>query len=531
MTFKSLEDLKRTVEFYKDRKEIEIEEMVILRGLEQFSQDAELHMYYALYFWRTKGDNKKANEHYWKAMELDPTKVSNNNSLKFFPVREDCVIKFKGFEDFLGKAKSYRVQEDIEAEEKVIIEGFEQFSQYAGFHMYYTLYLFETRGDNKKANEHYWKAMELDPIKVSNSKLLKFFPVTEVCVLKFKGFKDSLRRVKSYKDQKDIEAEEKAIIEGLEQLSQHTGLYMRYAVILHINYALYLFKTRGDNKKANEHYWKAMELDPTRVSNIQQLNNFPCRDDRSPDEEAFGKGFLPYGITRDFKYIKKIYDEYIEKYPSNSMLYLNYANFIKIFKYDGKTTKEARKYYDKAVEIDPSIATHEEALKFRDEYQPEPVDQKKYSSHFYNDALSEWQINRNFVRADICFNMAISYNCNNSELLKDYAVFLWYEQKDISEAEKYFMDAINVQPENIQALQNYAIFLWKEHKDYDGAEIIFKQALHVDPTDFNSHYHYGMFLAKIKGNREEASRYFQEASNLAKTEEDMQLLFGKNTVH
>jgi Tfp pilus assembly protein PilF len=88
---------------------------------------------------------------------------------------------------------------------------------------------------------------------------------------------------------------------------------------------------------------------------------------------------------------------------------------------------------------------------------------------------------------------------DSTELLCNYASFLWHNKNDFPLAEKYYMKAIMADPSNPSSLGNYALFLKNYEENYPKAEEYFKKAIEANPNNainLGNYANYKRFIIK-----------------------------------
>ncbi len=133
-------------------------------------------------------------------------------------------------------------------------------------------------------------------------------------------------------------------------------------------------------------------------------------------------------------------------------------------------------------------------------------------------ANSEWwsyqlevDAERSLSKKDVLFQNAIKQLPNSSELLGNYATFVWNERKDLGVTESLYKRAIDADPKKSVNLGNYATFLWEERQDLDGAEALYKRAIDADPKDSLSLGRYANFLWQERKDLDGAEAFYKRA--------------------
>jgi tetratricopeptide (TPR) repeat protein len=209
----------------------------------------------------------------------------------------------------------------------------------------------------------------------------------------------------------DIDKKDKMFLNGITETNNSPELIS--------NYAIFLKNIKKDYDKAEKHYKKALELDPTLAITI---GNYAI--------------FLE-NIKKDYDETEKHYKKALELDPTLANITSGYAIFLHNIK---KDYDEAEKYYKKAIELDPNDVDY----------------QGNYAIFLHN-------IKKDYDEAEKYYKKAIELDPNNANNVGNYALFLHNIKKDYDEAEKYYKKAIELDPNHANNKKNYAFFL-KERK-------------------------------------------------------------------
>ncbi len=114
-------------------------------------------------------------------------------------------------------------------------------------------------------------------------------------------------------------------------------------------------------------------------------------------------------------------------------------------------------------------------------------------------------------RADQIYQEGIKSFPNESQLLGNYALFLYVIRKDYDRAEEFYKKAIEANPTNSVNLENYANFLEDTRKDHDKAEEFYKKAIEADPNNAINLGNYANFLEDTRKDHDKAEEFYKKA--------------------
>ncbi|KAG6433318.1 hypothetical protein SASPL_104927 [Salvia splendens] len=104
-----------------------------------------------------------------------------------------------------------------------------------------------------------------------------------------------------------------------------------------------------------------------------------------------------------------------------------------------------------------------------------------------------------FLRADLLYQIKLSFEPNNALLLCNYARFLHLVARDYQRSEECFRRAVQVTPPDGESFSEYANFLWTVRKDYLAAEETYLQAMALEPHNSYFASRYANFLWSTGG--------------------------------
>lgn len=114
-------------------------------------------------------------------------------------------------------------------------------------------------------------------------------------------------------------------------------------------------------------------------------------------------------------------------------------------------------------------------------------------------------------RAEALYQEALRELPGSSELLGNYAGFLWKERKDLARARDLYEKALLADPQNAINLGNYANLLWKEIGEPARAQELYERALAVKPRDVINLGNYANFLRQERGEPARARELYERA--------------------
>ena len=204
---------------------------------------------------------------------------------------------------------------------------------------------------------------------------------------------------------KDLDKKESLYLAGMDKFPESHELVG--------NYALFLHETRKDYDEAEQHYKKAIKIDPNNANN--NCNYALLLADLCKDDEAE-------------QYFKKA----IKSDPDHAIANGGYAVFLYAIRknYDG-----AERYYKKALEVEPDDAN------FNGNYANLLKGIKDYDG-------AEW-----------CYKKALEVEPDNANYNGNYAIFLDEIRQDYDGAERYYKKALEIELDHSNNNKNYSQFL------------------------------------------------------------------------
>lgn len=122
--------------------------------------------------------------------------------------------------------------------------------------------------------------------------------------------------------------------------------------------------------------------------------------------------------------------------------------------------------------------------------------------------------------ANKLFIRLVEANPKSSDIITEYADFLWDKTDDLRGAETNFKRAVEIDPNDANAARSYARFLANSLKDLIGAEHFYRQALEIVPGSMNDLADYGQVLAAAGRFEEAESKLLQAFDLLPKSKKE-----------
>jgi len=286
----------------------------------------------------------------------------------------------------------------------------------------------------------------------------------------------------------------KTYLDGLSQFPD--------SAMLHGMFGLFLHDVYKDMDRAETHYKRAIELNPTEAI---YLGNYAR--------------FLQY-VRKSMNAAEAYYKRALEADPDHANNLGNYALFLQEVR---KDMDAAEAHHKRAVDADPNDADWlgNYALFLQDVRKDMEAAEAHYkraleadpnnASHLGNYALFLQNVRKDMDGAEALYKRALEADPNQANNLGNYALFLQNVRKDMDAAEAHYKRVLEADPNDPDWLGNYARFLESGRKDMDAAEIQYKRALDADPGHANNLGGYAHFLQDSRKDIDGAEVHYKRA--------------------
>jgi tetratricopeptide (TPR) repeat protein len=181
----------------------------------------------------------------------------------------------------------------------------------------------------------------------------------------------------------------------------------------------------------------------------------------------------------------RLYKMIVEKYPSDSYVLNDYANFLS----EKNNAQEAAKYFLKAIEINPK------EVEFTDDY-----------------GLFLLYIKKKPKLAKKFFLKSLEIEPKSLSYWFRYVDFLEDDEENISEAEKVYKKMIKVFPNSSKVFLHFGILQFY-NDDYSNALENLNKAITINPENDCAYYYKGKLFSSL-GNKDEAIKYFSKSIDI-----------------
>ncbi len=239
------------------------------------------------------------------------------------------------------------------------------------------------------------------------------------------------------------------------------------------NYIGYYFDDQKDYKKAEEHYFKAIEIDPDYAHPYNGLGNiYYNQKDYTKAEEYFFKAIEIdpdyvhpyynlgniYDIQKDYTKAEEYYQKTIEKDPEYAHAFNNLGNIYA----NQKDYTKAEEHYFKTIEIDPD------------------------HSLTYNNLGNIYYDNKDYTKAEEYYLKAIEKDPDYAYPYNGLGI-IYYNQKDYTKAEEYYVKAIELGPDADSPLFNLGLlyYLNIEPRELEKAKEYFLEYIYLTKDNLN----------------------------------------------
>lgn len=253
----------------------------------------------------------------------------------------------------------------------------------------------------------------------------------------------------------------------------------------------------------------------------------------------------------------------LEDYPENHRVMAIYADFL----LNEDKPEEAKKYFQKAVELEPGEFIYWQQLLFITAQKEDYISMLEISNEvltyfleqplaYYFNGVANYQL-KNYEAAINALNYGKDLTVSDPEMYNQFITLLGdthFKNKDREMAFQYYREVLSREPDNAFALNNYSYYLSLTGQNLEKAYDMSKKAVELQPENaaFLDTYgwinyqlgeyerahefikksvelseepsavvleHYGDVLYKL-GEKEEAHQYWKEAQQLAGDEDD-----------
>ncbi len=275
----------------------------------------------------------------------------------------------------------------------------------------------------------------------------------------------------------------KVTIEGFDELMLQFGKELNFSIPSFGDHIIEQAKNRkNEYLKQISNILKNKEISS---STEKALESMQPRRPKTPSEYLYRIMF-----SSDLEK-RKILDDALDDFPSNSELLIEYYNFcfIKL-----GNVNEFEDRIKKALLIDKNNS----------------ILNGLYATYLHS-------MRRNYNKAEIYYKRAISQDNSNAVAISNYAAFLYSIRNNIIKSEELFKKAMQLDPSFSININNYANFLCDVKKDFAKAEELIIKSIDLDPKSANFLGNYAK-LQIIKGDYVHAEKLIKRAFDLNRSE-------------
>ncbi len=273
-------------------------------------------------------------------------------------------------------------------------------------------------------------------------------------------------------------------------------------------------------------YWVAGSRSFKKQNYTRAINYFTkIKESYNVTSELYSFIGDTYYLLKSFKNAKAFYDKALEINPDFAEVHNNYSVLLLESEYNDSVG--AKEHLEKSLKIYPNSDVTQHNLAFlldnifndingaKEHYEKSlKINPKNAKVQFdYANLLNDKIKDINSAKEH--YEMSLKICPNYEQVHIKYAVLLFKHLHKPKDAELHCKIALEINPNNITTHIIYASILIYLYRDIDKAKIHFEKALEIDPNSFEAQYVYAVVLYELYNDIEGAEMHFEKAISLS----------------